>query len=100
MNYTLKIFSAEDVAPLEREQAARRFRAALEEGLGGPALVWPVYQLYQRLLHAHGEQARPWPISPAELVIVEQWEAAELAATQAAFGSERYMGDADFELTA
>ena len=98
MPYTLKIFTADDVQPEERVQATLRFRQALEASLGDASLVVPVYRAYLKLLHTYGEQFRPWPVSPPEQLLVDQWEAAELAATQAAFGVNRYLGDADFEL--
>lgn len=98
MDYTVKIFHSEDVSPAEREQAGRRFRAALEASLGDASLVVPVYRAWLRLLLAHGEQERPWDLNPAEQVLADQWEAAELTATRAAFGTERYMGDAHYEL--
>ncbi|WP_421953923.1 hypothetical protein [Polaromonas sp.] len=98
MPYTLKIFTAEEVTETAREQAAQRFRTALETSLGDASLVVPVYQAYLKLLQAHGDHPRPWPISPAEQLLADQWEEAEMAATQAAFGAERYMGDAHFEL--
>ena len=100
MTYHLKIFSADDVTQTERELAMRRFRAALEEGLGDASLVLPCYYAYQKLFQLHGEHPRPWPITPAEQLLAEQLEAAELAATQAAFGVNRYLGDADFEIQA
>jgi len=99
MDYSVKIFHSEDVSPAEREAAVKRFRAALEASLGDASLVAPVYRAWLRLLQAHGEDARPWDLSPAEQLLADQWEAAELAATQAAFGAERYMGDAHFELS-
>lgn len=99
MDYTVKIFHSEDVSPADREAAAARFRAALEASLGDASLVAPVYRAWLRLLQTHGEDARPWELSPAEQLLADQWEAAELAATQAAFGAERYMGDAHFELS-
>lgn len=99
MDYTVKIFHSEDVPPADREAAATRFRAALEASLGDASLVAPVYRAWLRLLQAHGEDARPWDLSPAEQLLADQWEAAELAAIQAAFGAERYMGDAHFELS-
>ncbi|MDP2818755.1 MAG: hypothetical protein Q8O29_10890 [Polaromonas sp.] len=99
MVYTVKIFHSEDVSPADRAQAVKRFRAALEASLGDASLVAPVYRAWLRLLQAHGEEARPWDLSPAEQLLADQWEAAELAATQAAFGAERYMGDAHFELS-
>ncbi len=100
MGYTLKIFAPEDVTQAERQNAEKRFRAALENSLGDESLVLPVYQTYLRLLQTHGDNPRPWPITPAEQLLADQWEAAELAATQAAFGVHRYMGDAHFELGA
>jgi hypothetical protein len=98
MTYTLRIFHTDDVSDAERDAAAQRFRAALEASLGDTSLVAPVYRAWLRLLQAHGEQARPWDLSPAEQLLADQWEAAELAATRAAFGTERYMGDAHFQL--
>jgi len=98
MTYTLRIFHTDDVSDTEREAAAQRFRAALEASLGDASLVAPVHRAWLRLLHAHGDQARPWDLTPAEQLLADQWEAAELAATQAAFGTERYLGDAHFEL--
>ena len=98
MPYSLKIFTAEDVPESDRQLAVQRFRAALEETLGDAALVLPVYHAWRKLFQTFGDQPRPWPITPAEQLLADQWEAAELAATQAAFGVNRYLGDADFEL--
>ena len=98
MSYTVRIFHSEDVSDAESVDAAQRFRNALEASLGDASLVLPVYRAYQRLLHSHSEHARPWDLDPAEQVLADQWEAAELAGTQAALGAERYMGDAQFEL--
>lgn len=98
MPYAVKIFHDGDVTDVQRADAAQRFRAALEDSLGDTNLVVPVYRAYLRLLHAHGAHARPWDLSPSEQLLVDQWEEAELAATRAAFGAERYMGDAHFEL--
>lgn len=98
MGYQIKIFAAEDVSQTERDLAGLRFRAALEEALGDAALVAPVYRAWLRLYQIHADHPRPWPVSPAELLLAEQWEAAELAATVAAFGENRYMGDAHFEI--
>ena len=98
MRYSLKIFTAEDVAPAERTAAEQRFRAALDVALGDAALVLPVYRAYNRLLLIHRDAERPWPITADEQLLVDSWEAAELAATHAAFGVNRYLGDADFEL--
>ena len=98
MEYVLKIFSADDVTEAERDVAIQRFRAALEAALGDASLVLPCYHAYQKLFQQYADQARPWPVTPAEQLLAEQWEAAELAATHAAFGVNRYLGDADFEI--
>ena len=100
MTYQLKIFTAEEVSDAERAAAVQRFRFALDGALGDAALVLPIYSVYSRLLLAHGDAERPWPVSPDEQLLIDQWEQAELAATQAAFGVNRYLGDADFELSA
>ena len=100
MSLVVKIFCADDVSAAEREQAAARFAAALEVVLGHVDLVWPCYLAYQKLFQQYADRPRPWPVTPAEQVLVEQWEAAELAATQAAFGINRYLGDADYEILA
>ena len=100
MAYLLKIFTADEVTDGQREQAVKRFRVALESALGDERLVLPCYQAYLKLFQQYSEHPRPWPISPAEQVLAEQWEAAELSATQAAFGEHRYLGDADFEIQA
>lgn len=100
MTYQLRIFTADDVSDAERAAAAQRFRAALDAALGDAALVLPIHGVYSRLLLAHGDAERPWPVSADEQLLVDQWEQAELAATQAAFGVNRYLGDADFELSA
>ena len=98
MPYTLRIFTADEVMDAQRDLAVSRFRAALENALGNELLVLPCYLAYLKLFRQYGEHSRPWPVSEAEKILVENWEAAELAATQAAFGLQRYLGDADFEI--
>jgi len=100
MAYLLKIFTADDVSDAQRDLAVARFRVALEKSLGDALLVWPCYQVYVKLFEQYSDHPRPWPITPAEQILAEQWEAAELAATHAAFGVNRYLGDADFEILA
>ncbi|MES2414161.1 MAG: hypothetical protein V4614_10190 [Pseudomonadota bacterium] len=99
MTYTLRIFTAEDVSPAERTQAEKRFRFALEASLGDATLVLPAYLAYLRLVQLYGTLERPWPMSDEEHLLAGHWETAELAATQAAFGVDRYMGDAEFEIS-
>lgn len=94
----LKIYTADDVTAFEREQAVLRFRQALETALGDEAFVLPCYNIYRKLASQYADHPRPWPVGADELLLSEQWEAAELAATQAAFGAQRYLGDADFDI--
>ena len=98
LTFTVRIFCADDVSEAQRELAAERFRAALEQALGDANLVWSCYSAYLKLFQQHGDYSRPWPVTSAEQVLIDQWEAAELAATQTAFGVHRYLGDADFEI--
>ena len=98
MPYTLRIFTADEVTDAQRDLAVSRFRAALENALGNELLVLPCYLAYLKLFRQYGAHSRPWPVSEAEKILVENWEAAELAATHAAFGLQRYLGDADFEI--
>ena len=100
MPYLLKIFTADEVSNTQRDLAVKRFCRALEEALSDERLVLPCYTAYLKLFQLYSEHPRPWPITPAEQILVEQWEAAELVATQAAFGAHRYLGDADFEIVA
>ena len=100
MPYTLKIFTADEVTDAQRDLAVNRFRAALENALGNELMVLPCYLAYLKLFQKYNEHPRPWPVSEAETILVYHWEAAELAATQAAFGLQRYLGDADFEIQA
>lgn len=99
MAYTLKIFTPDDVSKTERADAERRFRSALDNALGSEELVLPVYEAYLRLFQSYGDSERPWPVTTEEQLLADQWEAAELAAIRAAFGTERYMGDAEFEIS-
>lgn len=99
MAYTLKIFPGEDATEAQIANAQKRFRTALEQSLGDAELVIPVYQAYLRLSQTYGDSAQPWPLSADEQLLATHWETAELAASQAAFGKERYMGDFQFEIT-
>ncbi len=97
MSYTVKFYKA-DVPPGQRQEAEQRFRDALEGTLGDGALVAPVYAAYLRIVATYGESPEPDSLSDAEQAIFDQWRAAETAAVVAAFGPNRYMGDADYEI--
>ena len=98
MTYRLKLWEA-DVSAEELAAAGQRFRAALEGVLGSEAIVLPVYQAYQRIVGAHGEVPDLDALTDAERTLVTQWQEAELAAIAAAFGPNRYMGDAMYEIS-
>ncbi len=99
MSYTLRLYAFEDVSPQELQAAEQRFKAALEATLGDAALVAPVYAAYMKIMATHGETPPEEALSPSELEIFKQWQAAELAALTAALGTNRYMGDAQFEIS-
>ena len=81
------------------EAAEQRFKAALEAELGDASLVAPVYAAYMKIVASYGETPPEDALSPGELEIFSQWQAAEAAAVTAALGPNRYMGDAQFEIT-
>jgi hypothetical protein len=97
MTYQIKLFEA-DVSAEALQAAEQRFRDALEDALGSAELVAPVYLAYQRLVGIYGEQPDLEILTDAEKMVFEQWQAAELAAVAAAFGPNRYMGDAMYEI--
>ena len=98
MSYSITLYEA-DVSPEERRQAEGRFRRALEETLGDEQLVAPVYAAYLRIVGTYGEAPAPDMLTDAEQAIFDQWQAAETAAVAAAFGPNRYMGDAMYEIS-
>ncbi|MDB5779564.1 MAG: hypothetical protein JWP79_1139 [Polaromonas sp.] len=100
MSYTLKLYAYEDASPQQLQAAEQRFRKALDESLGDASLVAPVYAAYRRMVAVYGEQPTPEVLSPEELEIFNQWQAAEAAALTAALGPDRYMGEAQFEIGA
>jgi hypothetical protein len=97
MTYTLILYEA-DASEAQRRDAERRFRDALEQTLGDAALVVPVYTAYLRIVETYGEAPLPDSLTEAERAIFDQWQAAETAAVAAAFGPNRYMGDALYEI--
>lgn len=98
MSYTLRLYAFEDVSPPQRQAAEQRFKAALEATLGDASLVAPVYAAYMKIVASYGEAPAEDALSPDELEIFRQWQAAESAALAAALGPNRHMGDAQFEI--
>ena len=99
MSYKLKLYAFEDASLAQLQAAAQRFRQALDASLGDESLVVPVYAAYRRIVSTYGESPADDMLSPGELEIFSQWRAAELAAMTAALGPNRYMGDAQFEIS-
>jgi hypothetical protein len=97
MTYSLVLYEA-DVPQAQRREAEQRFRRALEETLGDADLVAPVYTAYLRIVGIYGDTPEPDSLTDAERAIFDQWQAAEAAAVAAAFGPNRYMGDAMYEI--
>ena len=99
MSYTLRLYAfEEDVSPQALLAAEQRFKAALDATLGDASLVAPVYAAYMKLVAIYGETPAQDVLSPDELEIFSQWQAAESAAVTAALGPHRYMGDAQFDI--
>ena len=98
MSYSLKLYAFEDISREQLQAAEQRFKAALEATLGDATLVAPVYAAYMKIVAAYGEMPADEALSPDELEIFSQWQAAESAAVTAALGPNRYMGDAQFEI--
>ena len=98
MSYSLTLYAYEDATDQERREAEKRFRKALDETLGDASLVAPVYAAYLKLVAIYGDAPAQDVLSPEELEIFSQWQAAESAALTAAFGPNRYMGEAQFEI--
>ncbi|RYY98401.1 MAG: hypothetical protein EOO24_18565 [Comamonadaceae bacterium] len=99
MTYRVKLFEA-DASTEDLRAAERRFRDALEASLGGEDLVVPLYHAARRILHAYGEHPDPEALTEQERLVLDNWQAAEAAAVTAAFGPNRYMGDAMYEIHA
>ena len=98
MSYTLTLYDADGATETQHREAEQRFRKALEDTLGDESLVGPVYTAYLRIVGAYGDSPDTESLSDAERAVFEQWQAAEAAAVAAAFGPNRYMGDAMYEI--
>jgi len=99
MSYQLRLYAFEDASPEQRRAAEQRFRKALDDTLGDASLVAPVYAAYSRLVAIYGESPADDVMSPEEELVFKQWQAAEQAAMTAALGPDRYMGEAQFEIS-
>jgi hypothetical protein len=90
---------AEEASGVQRREAVQRFVQALEDNLGGPELVAPVYGAYVQLRALYGETPDLERLTDAERMIFEQWQTAETAALVAALGPHRYLEEPQFEIS-
>ena len=98
MSYTLKLVSPEVVSDHDCAAAEKRYRQALESELGNASLVAPIWGAVQRLYAAYGDSPDPATLTDAEREVLESWQAAETAARTAAFGPNRYLEEAYFDI--
>lgn len=96
--YTLTLEAGDGISDTQRREAELRFRQALEDALGDAALVPPMYAAYLRIAAVHGDEPAPQALTDAEREVLTQWQEAESAAITAAFGPNRYMDQARFEI--
>ena len=99
MTICVAIVGADAASEAERYVAIQRFVKALEEMLGGPELVAPVYRAYVQLRAIYGETPDLERLTDAERLIFEQWQGAEMAALVAALGPHRYLEEPQFEIS-
>lgn len=98
MTYTLKLHVPDDTSPAQRQAAERLFRHALEEALGDPALVAPVYGAVQAIVAEHGETPDPESLTVEQRTVLESWQLAETAAIEAVFGPHRHLDEGGYDI--
>lgn len=89
---------AEGASAQQVREAIGRYVSALEEALGGPDMLAPVYAAYVRLRTVYGETPDLAALTDAERMIYEQWQGAETQALVAALGPHRYLEEPLFEI--
>jgi hypothetical protein len=99
MTICITMVGAEDASAQQRCEAVQRFEAALQDALGGPEMVEPVYGAYVQLRAVYGETPDLPSLTDAERMIFEQWQGAETAAVVAALGPHRYLEEPQFEIS-
>ncbi|WP_317204306.1 hypothetical protein [Janthinobacterium sp.] len=99
MTICVVMVGAEEASKVQKDAAVQRFVAALQEALGGPELVAPVYRAYMQLRAVYGETPDLEKLTDAQRMIFEQWQVAETAAVVAALGPHRYLEEPQFEIS-
>lgn len=98
MNYTLTLVCPDEVGEADRRAAEQRYRRALDEALGDARLVLPTWRAWLGIAERHGDHPDVSALTDAEREVAELWLAAEAAATTAAFGPNRYLDEARFDI--
>lgn len=99
MTIRIVMVGAQDATELQQREAVGRFRLALENALGGPAVAAAVYNAYVQLRGVYGETPHLESLTDAERTIFEQWQGAETLALVAALGPHRYLEEPQFEIS-
>ena len=98
MSYTLTLHTPDGDSPQARLQAERRFCRVLENALGDPALVVPVWLAVQRIRTQHGPEPDLEALTTDERTVLERWQQAESAALEAVFGPHRHLDEGGYEI--
>jgi hypothetical protein len=98
MSYTLTLVCPEESSEAERRGAEQRYRRALEQALGDASFVLPTWRAWLGIVARHGDTPDLSALSDAEREVAELWQAAESAAITAAFGPNRYLDEARFDI--
>jgi hypothetical protein len=99
MTIRVVMVGAEEASQAQRNAAVQRFMQALEEALGAPELVAPVYGAYVQMRAIYGETPVLERLTDAERMLFEQWQSAETAALVAALAPHRYLEEPQFEIS-
>lgn len=100
MTYTATLFDARGLTTDNKREAEDIFCQHLEATLGGVYQVAAAFIAYYEAFKTHGQTPLPAEATDAERAAVARWEAAENAATCAAFDGWRNLeSGAHFEVS-
>jgi hypothetical protein len=83
--YSITAFDVDGSKSSERDELERIYRKKIEEILGGPEGVVKAYLLQQEVFDKYEESPLPESASQEEKAAIDRWEAADSAASEAAF---------------
>lgn len=98
MNYSVRLHVPEGLSSAQKTEGEHLFRRALEDALGDPGMVVPVYRAYLGIVARHGESPDPDALNLDERVLLEHWAQAEAAALQAVFGPHRHLDEGGYDI--